>query len=229
MKEVVNNININGKDYEIGLIVKSFENSHKINWDINVYQAKASLSGDKNSMVPIKLCIEATRQIGFDTYEVEGISFCFKSQYPYYTSYKTVLNKLESTMIFFDEKQIIRRNLISCDDPSYKKQDCVIPVFDTGKILDFINLNKKEDISSITEYIGKFVKRNITNSMLIENMKICVPHNDVMKGFTGMLRCASINKYMVYSFICRNIVDKRDKHKDLNWFMYKMLLVSKII
>lgn len=226
---MTNNVNIKGTNYEIDSIIKSFRSKHN-KWDISINKVMNRISDTDNEyQIPTKMCIEATKQIGFDMYEVEGITFCLNAAFPYYTSYKTIINRMNNSMFFFDDRQIIRKQLLPCSNPESKIQECITPEFDTGKILDYIDRLSKCEINDIKKYVGSLVMKNISNHMVIEDMKINISHNDIMKGLCDMLRWNKLNKYMVYSFICRSIMEKKDKGKDLNWFMYKMLLISKIV
>lgn len=227
---MTNNVNIKGKDYEIDAIINSFKNKHDKKWSIAIKKVNSRISDFGNDMnVTSKLCIEASKQIGFDMYEVDGITFCFNSNFPCYTSYRTVINKMNNSMFFFDDRQIIRKPILLCDNPESKNQECIIPEFDSGIILDYIERLSKCEINDIKRYIGSLVMKNISNHVIIDNMKINISYNDIMKGFCDMLRWNKLNKYIVYSFICRSIMDKRDRGKDLNWFMFKILLISKIV
>lgn len=227
MEKVVNNINIKGNDYEIGLIINSFYSQHS-GWEIKIFKTETYLN-DTNIRVPSKLCIEAYKQIGFDLYEVEGLAFCFNSKFPYYVSYKSVFNKLVNCMYFFNDNQILRTNLISSDIPEYVKQYYKRVEFSTKNILEYIHSLKEQQIDNPKMYVGELISRNSSNSIIIDSMNIRIPNNDIVKGLVDILRSKKVNLDSSYSFICSSVMHKRDKLKDLNWFMYKMLLISKII
>lgn len=214
------NVNIKGNSYEIGDIIRSFH-EQTAGCTSNEYVVNRIL--DEGGVVPSKLCYEAVKP--FSNYEdVFGLSFCFGGIRPYYVTYRALLH--ESALIIASSNSIIR-NIIS----GGKGQKCIIPNVNPYVIESYIYELSNAKVDNFNEYVGKLVSSNHNNCIIVDNMSVKISHNDLTQGITDMLgqKDKDITKIDIYTSINKRISDKRKTGKDLNWFMYKVILLNKIM
>lgn len=215
---VFENVNIKNERYEIGDIMRSFL-SQTEGQSYQEYSITRMMNGGET---PTKLCYEAFKTFSSYT-DVTGISFCFGGIRPYYVTYRGLLSK--GSLIIATNAHVMR-NVITGE----KKQKCIIPAADPYVIESYI-YELTKDVNNFNEYAGELIINNYNNCMIVDNMSVRISHNDLTQGITD--QCdrtdGKITKLDLYLSIGKRICEKRKSGKDMNWFMYKMLLLNKIM
>lgn len=214
--EIFDTLIVKDKKYEIRNIIKSF---------------LASSSGNANSfcvtrdgkkgVAPAKLCYEIdSPKNGYS--ELRGLTFNINTSTPYYVTYHGIV---------IDDAIVIRmgsimRNLLE----NSPKQKCIVPSIDTNKSLEFVeNMKKMQVIDKVTQ-IGEILTKNMSTSILVDNMKIQIPNSDIISALTTLhFMSGERNLFDYYRSISQVLANKRLTGRDLNWFMYKMSLIEKIV
>lgn len=214
---IFESVNVKNKKYETGSIIRNFLEQTKSSGknDCVGYWTERVL-GDGGIEVS-KLCYEASSRFGFYD-DITGISFRFGGVKPYYVTYRALYK--DGSLIINSNSSIIR-NLFD--------ERLIIPSVDPFVIKNFAD-SLDVPIVNFFEYAGKLIEKNQNNCLIVDNMSIRISYNDLTQGITDAMRMKdNCTKMDVYSSIGRKISEKRKNGKDLNWFMYKMLLLNKII
>lgn len=215
---IFENVNVRNENYEIGDIIRSFLSQTE--GQTHQQYGTSRISND-GIITPSKLCYEASKK--FSNYEdVTGLSFCFGGIRPYYIVYRGLLCK-DSLVISTGVH--VMRNFIE----KGKGQKCIIPYADPYVVESYM-YDLTKDVDNLNEYIGQLVTRNYNNCIIVDNMSIRISHNDLTQGITDQCgKNVKATKLDLYLSIGKRISEKRKNGKDLNWFMYKMLLLNKIM
>lgn len=219
MIHVYNNVNIKGEKYEIKDIIEDFLEQNK-NGESRMFNVdRISSNGDK---YPCKLCYESTIKEDDSLERLNGIAFCFGGIKPYYVNYCGVLANRNSLII--NSSSCVTRNLIKKGFSSYNS-----PVLDMYAMRKFIN-SMKTDIDDFDRFIGRVILNNYNNCMIVDNMGVRISHNDLAQSLMEIEPInTKITKLDAYLAVSSKISEKRINGKDMNWFMYKILLLNKII
>lgn len=215
---IFEDVNVRNENYEIGDIIRSFLSQTE--GQTHQQYGTNRISND-GIITPSKLCYEASKKFS-DYDDITGLSFCFGGIRPYYITYRGLLCR--DSLVIATSTHVMR-NFIGKE----KGQKCTIPYADPYVIESHI-YDLTKDVSNIDEYIGQLITRNFNNCIIVDNMSIRISHNDLTQGITDQYgKNTKATKLDLYLSIGKRISEKRKNGKDLNWFMYKMLLLNKIM
>lgn len=224
MIDIIKNVNIKNKNYRLDSIIKSFLKSAD-GMNVKDYKSFSHVTNGNEDIVT-KLCIEA-KKVYYDRFsEVIGVSFCLNNMVPYYVSYHCLADSDGSLIVPYGA--CFMRVMMVPDT----NQECVIPDVDLSDIDNFIRRLKSLIIDNFAGCVGNVVSSNIDNSIIVDNMKIHISHNDIVNAM------ADVNNrygnsystvYDVYNSISKRIIEKRNRHTDLNWFVYKTYIIHRLL
>lgn len=211
-------VNVKGKKYEIGDITRDFLSKTEGQEHQRYCADKISGNGD---ITPSKLCYEAYKP--FSEYkEVTGLSYCFGGVTPYYVTYRALM---KDDALVIPGGFCVFRNIIG----DGKNGTCVIPNVDPY-IIESHACDMSVRVDNVDGYIGKLVTNNFNNCIIVDNMSIRISHNDLMRGISEIYgKRSEMTKLDLYLSISKCVSEKRKNGKDLNWFMYKILILNKIV
>lgn len=214
--EIFDTITAKDKRYEIRNIIKTFLASS--NGNVNSFCVNRD---GKKGVSPAKLCYEIdTQRNGYS--ELRGLTFNVNTSTPYYVSYHGMI--IDNVIVIRSGN--IMRNLLE----NSPKQKCIVPDIQADDHLRFVNGMKESKVLDKISQVGSIVTRNMSTSILVDNMKIQIPNSDILSALSSLhFMSGEKSLFDYYGAISQAIANKRLTGRDLNWFMYKIMLIEKII
>lgn len=217
---IVNNIKVREKEYEIKSIIDSFI-SQSLGYRVSEYHCSEGI-GQSQSYT--KLCYESVKAIDEEWDEVKGLAFLINSQVPSYVSYVGIMERSSGGLVIMNDADIIKTSIVG------SRQEYVCHDIDPMRYLSSFKNKFDNTIGNIDEVIGKIVRGGSSVYFTNNGLKINIPSACIMSG-VGKHRCQSGNATFLdlYMSISSEIMSSRNRTKDLSWFMYKVYMLNSLM